>query len=320
MVLTALICAIAAALLVVALVRIFGPGGAMARQRSIHARIQSGSPDDTASEPTGVVKRQNFGDTAALTSLLSRYDLSREVAGILTLLKIKLSVFVVLAGCAGIGIATFFFFSSMMNVIVASAIAAAAGYTPLIFLRWLHKRYIRKFTLMLPDTLSILHRAIKAGHGIETALNVVVQSTPYPVNEEFKKAIGEMQLGLSLQNALLNLYRRMESEELKILVTGIAIQQELGGNLSEILDNLEKTMRERFALDREVKALSAQGVMAGWALAGICFLLMGFTFMSDKETFIAFLGSLTGKISLSVSLGLQAVGFFIISKMVKVKD
>jgi tight adherence protein B len=208
----------------------------------------------------------------------------------------------------------------MLPGAVALGIGALMAYTPLLFLRWLHKRYIRKFTMMLPDTLSIMSRAIKAGHGIETALSVVVKSTPYPVNEEFKKAIGEMQLGLSLQNALQNLYRRMESEELKILVTGITIQQELGGNLSEILGNLEATMRERFAMEREVKALSAQGIMAGWGLAGICAFLMLFLFWNDRDNFIAFLGSPAGKISVGAALMFQAAGFFIIFKMVKVKD
>ncbi|MBK7916114.1 MAG: type II secretion system F family protein [Chloroflexi bacterium] len=105
---------------------------------------------------------------------------------------------------------------------------------------------------------------------------------PPPVSREFERVVQEVRLGLGLEEALANMYRRVPSEDLDLIITAVNIQREVGGNLAEILDTISFTIRERVRIKGEIRTLTAQGRISGWvvgllplALSGVLYAING---------------------------------------------
>lgn len=317
----ALLAAVAAAFMAVMVRRFTSSGGILEYQRTLKTRMGAGSAADI-SAVLPVRKQFHLSDVDLFRDLLDRYAIAFKIADILNTLKIKVSVSVFFIGSFLILLTTFVVLARILPPALSMGPAVGVGLAPFFALHYANRKYIRRFTDALPDCLSIISGAIKAGQGLESAIGQVAVSGPYPVNEQFKKVLGEMNLGLSLPEALTNLYRRMQSEELKICVTGISINQELGGNMSEILSNIERTMRDRFALERELKALSAQGVATAWVLGCLPVFVAGTQMMNknSRQMLIAFSASAPGKMALLVCLFLMTTAIWWILKTIRLKE
>jgi len=284
-------------------------------------RIAQSASAASGGTSSGILrKKDNLSDLEILKKLLDHYAPSKKIALSLRILKIKISVSVFLLACLVISIVTFLTLKISLHTLPALFLAIALGSLPLFYLKLHFKRYLQRFSEYLPSALSIISSAIKVGHGLDMAIQTVAKTAPYPVDEEFQTVIGEMKFGLTLPDAMNNLYDRIKSEELKIFVTGISIHQELGGNLSEILDNLEKTIRDRFALMREINTLSAQGKFSSWVLFAIPFALAGLYRWKSSELFLDYVHSGFGQLTLMICVVLQTIGFIGIRMVVNLKD
>lgn len=321
MILPALFLSLAVGLLAFFLIRYFGPKGELEKQKSIRHRIvQSASPSTGNFSSDLLKKRDNLSELDVLKKLLTQYAPSKEIALNLRTIKLKMSVSVFMMVCILIFIFSFSALKIVIYPVLALVLSLILGAAPLYALKILHKKYLAKFSEYLPNALSIISSSIKVGHGLDSAIEAVANTAPYPVNNEFRTVIAEIKLGISLPVALENLYDRVRSEELKIFVTGISIHQDLGGNLSEILDNLEKTIRERFALLREIDTLSSQGKFSSWVLFIIPFALVGIYMWKSQAIFFEFVHSGFGQTIIWVCLGLQIFGFIGIRQVVKLRD
>ena len=319
MILAALLASVSASLLIFMSARYFGPGGYFEKKKNINKRIsQSQNPD--ALDPSLLKKKDNLSELNAIKKLLSRYEPSKDIALLLRTAKVKISVAAFLLIGAVLFIVSFNVLKISLNPLPAFLIALPVGFLPTLYLKMARKHYLRKFSEFLPNALSIISSSIKVGHGLEAALEAVAKTAPYPVSEEFQTALGEVQLGITLSNALENLYDRIKSAELKIFVTGISVHQDLGGSLAEILDNLEKTIRERFALLREIETLSSQGKFSALVLFLIPFVIVGLYMWGSREMFLTFVKSPYGKMIVWACVGLQAIGFLGIQRVVRLKD
>lgn len=292
-------------------------------ERHVRARIFSGAgtPQGPADAIPDIEKKKaRISDVKAFHNFLSGHEFTNKIGDLLNRSHVSISVSFFLLSCLTLGACSLavsrYFLSSLYSV----PLAVAMGFSPFFYLRWRSKRYLLKFSEFLPNALSVIKNAIKVGHGLETSMEAVVQAVPYPVSEEFRMVRTEMKLGQSIQVALQNLYQRIGTQETKIFVTGINIHQELGGNLSEILENLETTIRERFALEREVKALSAQGVMTSWVLCAIPLVLTGIWFFNDPTTLTDFAHSEIGKKGIAVAVFCQIVAFLWMRRIIQLKD
>jgi len=125
----------------------------------------------------------------------------------------------------------------------------------------------------LPDALDMMSRAMRAGHAFPGALQMVGDESPQPIAGEFKLTFDEINYGISLQDALLNLATRVPSTDLRYFVIAVLIQRETGGNLSEVLNNISKLIRERLKLLATIRVLSAEGRMSAWILTILPFAL-----------------------------------------------
>ncbi len=131
----------------------------------------------------------------------------------------------------------------------------------------------QKFNDQLTDVLRMLVSSLQAGHGILQAIQTVAQELPPPAGEEFDRVVREVSLGYSMDEALRRLSERMHSDDLDLIVTAINIQSEVGGKLSDILQNISDTITERVRLKGEIAVMTSQQRMSGYVISGMPFIL-----------------------------------------------
>lgn len=142
---------------------------------------------------------------------------------------------------------------------------------------------IKLFDSQLNEGITIVSNSLKAGYSFLQAVAVVSEETSDPFSKEFKKLLKEMSFGISEEEALKNLLSRMDSQDLNLIINAILIQKDIGGNLSEILDNISETIRERQKLKNELKTLTAQGRLSGIILTLIPVFLGLTIYLFNKE-------------------------------------
>jgi tight adherence protein B len=177
------------------------------------------------------------------------------------------------------------------------------------------KRYVNRFTIVFPDALILIKSALRAGQGIQAAFKMVAKEGPQPVAREFAHMVHEIELGSQLTEALGELYRRIDTIDLRIFVLGIFIQNEIGGNMVELLTHVENTIRERLSMHREINVLSAQGKVTGIVLImlpiGLAFLL----WLMNPHYFDPLLQEESGRKVFGFAIGLQFIGAMLIRKI-----
>src|SRR5690606_25573228 len=124
-------------------------------------------------------------------------------------------------------------------------------------------RRIRAFESQLSDTLNLWVNALRSGSSMLQGMEAIPTELPAPTSQEFERIVQEVRLGLTLGQAMANMLRRVPSEDLDLVVTAVNIQREVGGNLTEILDNISFTIRERVRIKGEIRTLTAQGRLTG---------------------------------------------------------
>src|SRR5579875_3356763 len=141
------------------------------------------------------------------------------------------------------------------------------GSLPFLFVLFKRNRRFAKFEQQLPEALDLIVNAMRAGHSLNSALDVAATETMDPLGGEFRICFEEQNYGLELKTAMNNLVTRVPLQDLKMVVTAILIQKESGGNLAEVLDKVSYVIRERFRLKRQVRVHTAQGRLTGWILS-----------------------------------------------------
>lgn len=208
----------------------------------------------------------------------------------------------------------------LSNNAVAALLAALAGLVfPYFYVRRLKKRRIRRFEEQFPEAIDLLGRSIRAGHAFPTGLKVVAEESPDPLGTEFRQIFEEQKFGLPLEESLLGLADRIDLVDVRIFVTAILIQREVGGNLAEILDKIAHTVRERFSLQRQIRVYTAQGRLTGYILAALPILLgMAITALNPEYMAILFEEPI-GKALIALAAVLQFMGFLIIRRIIDIE-
>ncbi len=208
-------------------------------------------------------------------------------------------------------------FLPMVSVVV---LAGAVGMT-LPFAWLVHRRSarFRKFEEQFPEALDLLSRAIRAGHAFQTAMGMVAEEVPAPVGTEFKKTFERQNFGLPLKDAMDELAERVAILDVKFFVTAVAIQRETGGNLSEILDNLARVVRERFKIQRQVRVYTAHGRFTGYVLMVLPAALAIVLSMLNPEHMKPLFEASIGQLMIAGVIGMQIIGYFWIRQVIKIE-
>jgi tight adherence protein B len=219
-----------------------------------------------------------------------------------------------------------FFVSALQNPIVL-LIGLIIGFMAPRF--WLNNRKssrLRQFNKQLPDTVTLIANALRAGSSFLQSIELVVRESRPPISIEFGRVIREVNLGLPFDLALENMVKRVKSEDFELMATAIAIQHQVGGNLAEILDSIAFTIRERIRIKGEIRTLTAQQRLSGYVVGALPFFLAFFIFLAAPTFFDPMfikppdvLGIPLGVILLLVALGAMGAGFFFIRKIVDIE-
>ncbi len=144
--------------------------------------------------------------------------------------------------------------------------AVIAYLLPMRYVRYRQRQRLKALNRQLPDTLSLLSNALKAGLSLPQAMDTTARNTVAPVADELSRVIRELNIGSSTERALANMVRRTGSEDLDLIVTAITIQASVGGNLARILDSISHTIRQRVQIKGQISAMTAQARASGWVV------------------------------------------------------
>jgi tight adherence protein B len=210
-------------------------------------------------------------------------NLARELARADLRLKPSEFLFIWLGSIVGVPVLMFIlsFVFPALGSPIALLIGALIGF--LIPRFWLNRRKggrLNAFNKQLPDTITLIANALRAGSSFLQAIELVVRESRPPISTEFSRVIREVNLGLPFEQALENMVRRVRSDDLELMATAISIQHQVGGNLAEILDSIAYTIRERIRIKGEIRTLTAQQRLSGYVVGFLPIALAGFLFVA----------------------------------------
>ena len=164
----------------------------------------------------------------------------------------------------------------------------------------------------------MMKNSLQAGYTLNKAMQVIAEEMEAPVGEEFRDTVEEMRLGLPLAQAMNNLRRRVENNNLDIFITAVLIQFEVGGSLTELLENVSETIRERVRMEGEVKSLTAEGRISGIVVGVLPIALVAIISLMQPDYLEPLLATETGHKLLGVAAVLETLGFLAIRKVSRV--
>ena len=288
---------------------IIGLWWAAAPSRNMRERLASQMATPSVALPDIIVKAQESKLTSAraLASLLERAGYTRTVNEI----ALIIGVFALVGGAIG-GLRL----GGGLGFIVG---AAAGGCLPLVFLSYKASQRINRFQRDFPDAMDMMTRAIRAGHALGSAVKLVGEEMRQPVGPEFARVAEEMRLGRDVSEALAGLEQRVPAEDVRFFCTAVSIQRTTGGNLAEVLDRLSEVVRERYKLLSHARVLSTQHRWSA-ILVGLSPIAFAIVFqLLHPDYFTAFFESPSAPLFLGMGLAFEAVGFFCVWRIAKIK-
>ena len=201
----------------------------------------------------------------------------------------------------------------------APLFAVAAGALPGLQVWRARARRLRALEQQLPDALDLMSRALRAGHAFTSALQMVGDEGPQPIAREFATTFDEINFGVPVGDALVNLSVRVPVTDLRFFVVAVTIQRETGGNLAELLDKLAKLMRERFKLLGSIRVLSSEGRLSAWILSALPFGLVAVINLVNPQFMSILWRDVAGLTAIYISLALMALGIVWMWRTIRIR-
>jgi tight adherence protein B len=207
-------------------------------------------------------------------------------------------------------------------IFISAIIGALIGlFLPRIYVKRQQTVRLNKFNDQLGDMLNLMVNGLRAGYSVMQALEAVSRELPAPISDEFHRVVQEMQIGIPMEKALDNLLRRIPSDDLDFVITAINVQREVGGNLSEILDTISFTIRERVRIKGEIRVMTAQVRTSGMVLSLIpVFLTIALWFVSPEYISSFFdRGPVCGWLAVGTVVIMIVSGYFVMMKIADIE-
>lgn len=213
--------------------------------------------------------------------------------------------------------------AAILAVSGAPWLAGCAGLLALVMpqcvIARLRRRRLARFDEQLPDVLLALAGALRAGSGVQAALRHIVPQAPNPLAQEFGLMLREQRIGVSFEQALTELYIRIPTEGTGLVVSSLKIAVQSGGNLAETLERIAGTLRARLHLLGRVRALTSQGRLQAWVMAGLPFALALALDRLDPESMALLWSTPVGWAVIAVIVGLELIGVMFIRRIVDIQ-
>lgn len=205
------------------------------------------------------------------------------------------------------------------NQLIAPMLMVIGAIAPIIYMKNKQKKRRDMFESQLSDALMIASNCLKSGLTFNQAMDTISNECEDPIKSEFKRTVNEITFGSSQDEALEAMAKRVKSEDFDLVVSAVSIQRQTGGNLSEILDTIAGTIRERYKIKGEIKTLTGQGRISGIIIGVLPIALLLIMSLINKELIMTLFTTTIGKILLLISVGLETVGAIVINKIVTIK-
>ncbi|MEX2356005.1 MAG: type II secretion system F family protein [Thermaerobacterales bacterium] len=261
-------------------------------------------------------QRSGKGDESDLigTGMVSR--LARKIRR--ADLKFRAGEFLLLQAAGAVGGAL------VMQLLTGHLFGAMVGsliglWSPHIYLQRRYQQRLKTFNDQLPDALQLLSNALKSGYSFMQAADVIAREMPDPIAGEFAQVVRETRVNIALEDALANLLDRVESSDLDLVVTAVLIQNQVGGNMAEVLETIGHTIRDRIRILGQIRTLTTQGRMSGWIIALLPLALMLVLSLMNPTYMTPLVSHPLGWAMLGFGALLQAMGLAAIRKIVQVE-
>jgi len=205
------------------------------------------------------------------------------------------------------------------SLIMAVIVAFAGWFAPRFIIKIRIKKRIKNLNEQLGDAIVLISNSLKAGYSFFQAVDIVAKEMSGPISEEFLLMQKEINLGLTTEKALENLVHRVGSDDMELIITAVLIQRQTGGNLSEVLDNISSTIRDRVKIKGEVRTVTAQGRMSGIIISLLPPVLGFIIYLINPEHISLLFKTPIGLAILGFSVLMELIGIFCINKIVKVE-
>ena len=244
--------------------------------------------------------------------------------------KLRVTEYITLVIICGVVAGAVGYLLPQQNSWFIGIVAAFVGLRiPRFYIRTMAKKRMNTFDAQLSDTLNLWVNALRSGYSVLQSMEAIATELPAPVSAEFERVVQEVRLGLSVEQALANMYRRVPSEDLDLVITAVNIQREVGGNLAEVLDTISFTIRERVRIKGEIRTLTAQGRVSGWIIS-LLPVVLGFILYLINPEYVSELWVLEppwifpqvvpcGWVVIGFSLIMIGAGAYAISKIVDIE-
>ena len=190
---------------------------------------------------------------------------------------------------------------------------------PILFFQVRANRMRKKIEEQFPVALDVFVRGLRAGHPIAAALDLLTVEMPDPIGSQFGIVVDEVTYGADLRDALSAMADRWDLDDMRMFVVSLSVQNETGGNLAEILENLSQVIRERASMMRKVRALSSEGRMTAVMLTALPVVAFTLLFVGNPKFYLDVADDPAFVPGYVVLLTLYAIGFFTIRRMVDLK-
>ena len=265
---------------------------AMMGRRSIGGAPGAKSVDDRLSQFAGRSDRsqpQQVKPLAKLDAAMSKGRQGSKMARDLARADLKLTVgefVLVKIGAAVVGaLAGAIVGRASTPAMVLSALVGGVllSFAPNLYVGYAARKRVKAFNNQLGDGITLMANSLRSGYSFLQSMDLVSREAPVPMSSEFRRVVQEIGLGLSTEEALGNLMRRVPSDDLDLMITAVNIQHEVGGNLAQILETIGHTIRERVRIKGEIQVLTAQGRISAYIITGLPIVLAIFITLINPE-------------------------------------
>lgn len=289
------------------------------QRRRLKDRLNAGAK--RAGTTAGAVRGITHSDDAVgLSAVLTRWSPLRSVHKALLHAWPEMSLAtLLLIALASAVVAALAIWGMTFSALLALVAGAVGGSLPFVVLAAKRGQRQKALSSQLPEAMDFLSRVLKAGHSFSTGIQMMGEELPKPLCTEFRRAYDQHTLGQSIEAALKDMSKRIESTDFAFFVTAVLIQRQTGGDLSEVLKNIGGMIRNRVRLQQHVKAKTAEGRLTGYVLVAfplVMFFLLAFVNPKYARTLTS---TETGHKLLATAFGLQMLGLWAIRKITTIK-
>jgi tight adherence protein B len=267
-----------------------------------------------------ILRDYKLSTIPTLDRILSRFRFSQNLQQLIDQAGIPMKAGALVLAMLSLGGLVFIVVRHLSNFVILSLVAAFfVGSLPYYYVRWKKGKRKEEFESFLPEAIDLMANALKSGFSLESALSMVAREIPDPVGIEFGIAFEEQNIGVPLHEALSNMARRVESNELSLMTTALVIHKKTGGNLAEILERIGNTIRQRFRLEREIKIHSAHGRLSALILILLPIILALAIFVIRPDYVKVLWVEKIGRYLLGAAVIMQLIGIWIIRRIANVQ-